>query len=175
MGELFESLPEEVRAHMKQLIEPAGLGKMDDAEELLARSWHEKQSAFNGHSAERGMEMVESFTKDNPGAALAVTYSASLVGIGPLMECGRTIAYASLGARRDVPQLSVRQCAALAEDLRRGESAVFEEGPVQKTSPLFAIAAIGSELDPGNENAALVEITETLAHRFAEINDKRFS
>ena len=172
MGEYLERLPEMVREHVQGLVEPAGLGDLDDAEELLAQGWLEKHEAFEHHTAERGMITVESFEHDEPSGALIMTYSGSIVSIGPVSEGERDVAYASIGLRRDVPQMSVKQDSRLAAPVRLNEVVRFTEGPVQQTSPAFAIAVFQKALPPARENAALVEVTQVLAERFVDINNE---
>ena len=173
MGEYFEALPEEIREHIRKLAAPAGLRAGAEAEETLAQGWHEKHQAFARHTAERGMVSVDAFRRDDPGGALAMTCSGSILSIGPLIDGARSVAYASIGARRDVPQMSVTQGAALARDLSVGESAEFIDGPVSKTSPVFAVAVFHQQLEAQAENTALVVVTDVLAQRFAQINRER--
>ena len=173
MSEYLDSLPQEVRDHLTKLAGSSGIDPRSDAAETLARGWHEKHEAFLRHTAERGMVPVETFARDNDGGALAMTYSGSIVSIGAVAHGSRGVAYASIGERRDVPQMSVTQGALLASDLRRGESAELIDGPVQKTSPLFAIATFPAAVESAAENAALVEVTDVLARRFVEINRDR--
>jgi hypothetical protein len=170
MGEYLDKLPERVREHVRLLVEPAGLTDVDDAEELLAEGWHEKHLAFEHHTASRGMVLVDSFARAETTGALVMTYSGSIVSVGPMLDGERDVAYASIGVRHDVPQMSVKQDSKLASDVARDQTVVFEDGPVQKTSPVFAIAVFQKALPPAKENAALVEVTEVLTERFVDIN-----
>lgn len=101
-----------------------------------------------------------------------MTYSGSIVSIGPMSGGERDVAYASIGARRDVPQMSVKQDSRLGLDVKVDEVIRFEEGPVQKTSPVFAIAVFQKALPAAKENAALVEVTQVLTERFVSINNE---
>ena len=170
MGEYLDKLPERVRDHVRLLVEPAGLKDVDDAEELLAQGWLEKHLAFEHHTANRGMVAVESFARAETTGALVMTYSGSILSIGPVLDGERDVAYASIGARRDVPQMSVKQDSKLSADVTRDRAVVFEDGPVQKTSPVYAIAVFKTALPPAKENAALVEVTQVLTERFVDIN-----
>ena len=172
MGENLDKLPERVRDHVRRLVEPAGLADVEDADELLAEGWLEKHAAFEKHTAERGMALMDSFSKDEAGGALAMTYSGSIVSIGPLVDGERDVAYASIGVRRDVPQMSVKQDSHLAADVEVDRVCELAEGPVQRTSPIFALAAFQKALPPAKENAALVEVTQVLTERFVDINNE---
>jgi hypothetical protein len=153
-------------------VEPAGLADTENAEELLAQGWLEKHEAFEHHTTARGMIPVDSFKRDEPSGALIMTYSGSIVSVGPMTDGERDVAYASIGVRRDVPQMSVKQDSRLATDARKDEVLQFREGPVQQTSPVFAIAVFQKALPPARENAALVEVTQVLAERFVDINNE---
>lgn len=172
MAEHLDKLPERVREHVRGLVEPAGLKDVEDAEELLAQGWLEKQGAFERHTAERGMTLVDSFSASEATGALAMTYSGSIVSIGPLADGERDVAYASIGVRRDVPQMSVKQDSRLADDVSVDRVIEFTEGPVQKTSPVYVIAVFQKALPPAKENAALVEVTQVLTERFVDINNE---
>jgi hypothetical protein len=172
MADHLERLPERVREHVRGLVEPAGLTDVENAEELLAQGWLEKHEAFEHHTADRGMQLVDSFSATEASGALAMTYSGSIVSIGPMTDGERDVAYASIGLRRDVPQMSVKQDSRLADDIRTDTAIHFAEGPVQKTSPIFAIAVFQKALPPAKENAALVEVTQVLTERFVDINNE---
>jgi len=170
MGEYTERLPDEIREHLRSLVEPAGLADDPDAEELLAQGWHEKHEAFERHTSERGMIGVDTFEQDDPRGVLVMTYSGSILSVGPVLDGDREVAYASIGVRRDVPQLSVRQDSSLADDVLKGKPAKMITGPVSRTSPVYAIAVFQSALEPYKENAALVEVTQVLTKQFVDIN-----
>ncbi len=115
---------------------------------------------------------AESYSKDEGTGALMMTYSGSIVSIGPMTDGARDVAYASIGIRRDVPQMLVTQDTRLARDVTLGDVVQFEEGPVQKTSPVYAITVFDEALPPARENAALAELTEALTERFVDINNE---
>jgi hypothetical protein len=170
MGEYVDKLPERIREHILSLVGPSGLADDPDAEELLAQGWVEKHEAFERHTAERGMVGVESFPADDPRGALIMTFSGSILSVGPIFEGNREIAYASIGVRRDVPQMSVRQDSALADMVKKDSPVTMITGPVARTSPVYAIAVFEGALEPYKENAALVEVTQVLTKQFVDIN-----
>ena len=172
MAERLNELPERVREHVRQLVEPAGLADVTNAEELLVNGWLEKHEAFQHHTADRGMKLVERFGKEETSGALVMTYSGSIVSIGPVVDGERDVAYASIGIRRDGPQMSVKQDSGLAVDVVTDSVIEFAEGPVLKTSPVFAVAVFQKALPAAKENAALVEVTQVLTERFVDINNE---
>jgi len=172
MGEFLDRLPSKVREHVRLLVEPAGLSDLENAEELLAQGWLEKSDAFTHHTADRGMMPFETFSRGETTGALVMTYSGSIVSIGPVADGDRDVAYASIGARRDVPQMSVKQDSRLALDVHVDDVIQFDEGPVKRTSPVYSIAVFQKALPAEKEHAALVEVTQVLTRRFVDINNE---
>ncbi len=172
MGEYFSSLPEQVRRHLRGLVRSSGSPDQTAAEEQLAQGWYAKNQAFKSHTGNHDMVSVDFFQAANPGGALAVTLSGSILSVGPIVDGGRAVAYASIGTRRDVPQMSISQNIGLANDLRLGEPATFENGSIEKTSPVFTIAIFQKVLEPETEKNALARITELLAEQFVAINQE---
>jgi hypothetical protein len=170
MGEYFSSLPEEVRKHLRALVKSSGSPSPAEAEEQLAQGWQAKNQAFTSHTATHDMVGVDFFQAGNPGGALAVTLSGSILSIGPIVEGGRAVAYASIGTRHDVPQMSISQDVKLAADVTRGKPALFSSGSIEKTSPIYAIAIFQKVLAPETEANALARITDLLAEQFVAIN-----
>ena len=113
---------------------------------------------------------VDAYSKDEAKGALIMTYSGSILSIGPMDDGERDVAYASIGVRRDVPQMLVNQSSRLGREVTVDDVVNFDEGPVAKTSPVYAIAVFTETLPPTSENAALVELTQALAERFVDIN-----
>jgi hypothetical protein len=171
MGNNLNRLPERVREHVRQLVEPAGLAGVEGAEEQLAEGWLEKHKAFDQNTAARGMAPAADFSADEVGGALVMTYSGSIVSIGPMVDGQREVAYASVGARRDVPRMTSRQDSRLAADIAVDRIIEFDPGPVVKTSPVFAITVFRKALPPAKEQAALAEVTQVLTERFVVIDN----
>jgi len=110
--------------------------------ETIAQGWLEKLAAFERIVADRGLKEATVFPEDAPDGAIALTFSGSLVTIGPLSRRGRRIAYASIGGRTDVPEIQVKDNARLDGDLGGYAPAKFIKGPVKQTSPLYKIAMV---------------------------------
>jgi hypothetical protein len=142
----------------------------DESVEKISQGWLEKKDSFEQQIEKQSMEELESFAKDEERGALAMTYSGSLITIGPLQDDKRRVEYASIGLRQDVPDNAVDDSSSLAEDLSIDSEAVFEQGPIQKSSPIFKIAVYTEELDPDLEEEKLLEATQILTEEFVEVN-----
>jgi hypothetical protein len=170
MGEYFDQIPEVIQPHIEQIAKTSGLPEGDESVEKISQGWLEKKDSFEQQIEKQSMEELESFAKDEERGALAMTYSGSLITIGPLQDDKRRVEYASIGLRQDVPDNAVDDSSSLAEDLSIDSEAVFEQGPIQKSSPIFKIAVYTEELDPDLEEEKLLEATQILTEEFVEVN-----
>jgi len=170
MGAKFDSLDGFIQDHVKQLLKSSGLPDGDDSLEDLAVAWLEKKEAFEASVSSNGMEEVDFFAADSAQGALLMTYSGSLVNIGPLVEGVRHCEYASIGLRADVPQEAVEENSNLESDVETDSVASFKKGPIRKTSPILKIAHFKKKMAPQIEEAKLSEVTQIISEEFVEVN-----
>ncbi len=170
MGEFLDQIPEDIQRHIKDLTKTSGLGDDDESVEKMAQAWLEKKDCFEAKISEQNMEEIESFSKDDEKGALALTYSGSLINIGPLAEGARKVEYTSLGVRTDVPQSASGDDAKLGADVEVGKGAEFEVGPVKSTSAIHKIAVCKEDLSMEEQVEALGNTTIMLSEDFVKIN-----
>lgn len=170
MGERFDSLPPYIQDHIRQLVKPSGLSEGDESLEALAGAWNEKQELFAQEAATHDMEEVDFFEKTEERGALAMTWSGSLVNIGPLVDGKRVCEYSSIGLRKDVPDSAKEEESVLEADLESDKVAAFAKGPVRKTSPLLKIAVFKKEMPPAVEEEELAALTQVIGDSFVEVN-----
>ena len=163
MGDYFAKVPEEVQNHLKQLSGSINLPEGEDALEVLARGWLEKEEHFNKQVSERNLEESDVYAVDEPRGGLIMTQSGSLLTIGPLEDNGRRVEYASIGLRTDVPERAEKSGSTLKGDVVPGESAEFLIGPILKSSPVYKIVVIQDE-------DLLMDVTQVLADDFIKVN-----
>ena len=116
------------------------------------------------------MEELDSFEKEDERGAIALTYSGSIVNIGPLVDEVRNVEYTSIGLRSDVPDSADNDASKLAGDVKIDDNIDFEVGPVKSTSPIFKIAVCKGDLSAEEQEEALKETTIALSDEFAKIN-----
>jgi len=170
MGEHYQAVAEQVRDHLKDLVKTAGLPDTEESLEILAQGWLEKQASFHEQTKSNEMEEADTFELEHGRGALVMTYSGSLLTIGPETEEGRTVEYASIGLRKDVPELLRRSASVLTGDVTKGEPVEFEVGPIKTSSPVYAIAVAREELSPEAEEELLGQVTLMLTEDFVEVN-----
>ncbi len=170
MGKNFDSLEGFIQAHINQLFQTSGLADGDESLEVLATAWLEKKLRFEQTVAQNEMEEVESFKATDQHGAILMTYSGSLVNVGPLQNGTRKVAYASIGLRKDVPQQESRDQCVMDSDLKTDATANFKQGPIRRTSPVLKIACFRSSLAPTVETERLNELTSTISTSFVMVN-----
>ncbi|AHC16385.1 hypothetical protein [Salinispira pacifica] len=169
MGEQFDSVEKEIQEHLSKLVKTAEIAG-DDPLEQLAGAWLEKQSAFFEQTKQREMEEVEELEEQDARGALILTYSGSLISLGPMGEDGREVEYVSIGLRQDVPESASAEHSNLSVDLKLGVAAEFSGGPITKSSPVYAIAVLKEDLSEDEGLEVLGDVTMMLTQDFVDIN-----
>jgi nucleoid DNA-binding protein len=170
MKDLSQKLPEGILRHLKGVIASSGLPFTEETLEALVKAWVEKQRMFEGQTRALDMQDARDFRFDDPRGVLLLTYSGSLVSLGPLEEAGRHVEYASIHLRTDVPHLVRVERVKLESGLVQHEAATLLGGPIRKTSPLLKIAVCAPEVPPEEQVVRIREATLFLTDGFARIN-----
>lgn len=84
--ETFNTLSDVIQNHIKQIAKTSGLPIGDETYEALASAWVEKKQCFEDGISENNLEEIDFFPKDNDKGAIVLTYSGSLITIGPLVD-----------------------------------------------------------------------------------------
>ncbi len=166
----IEEQNDKIRQHIQQLVKSAGLPDTEESLDSLERAWQEKLDSFEKQVEERDMEQVEEFDAEDERGALLMTYSGSLINLGPRGDDGRFVAYHSIGMRNDVPESAETDNTDLADDLQVDDGAAFTNGPIKKSSPIFKIAVIVEEMGEEEQEELLAEVTQMLTEDFIEVN-----
>jgi hypothetical protein len=175
MGEFLEKIPEDIKGHLREITKTSGLPPGDESVEKIAKVWLEKKQVFEDKIGEMGMEEVDYISVDDERAALAITYSGSLVNIGPIINGVRNAGYISIGLRRDVPDAAVKEGSKLAKDVEVDRQIEFETGPVKNTSPIFKIAVLTEELPAIEQEEKINQATLVIQEEFVEVNKTMIS
>jgi len=172
VGLFLNQVPEDIRQHIRDLSGSSGLGSNEASVEKMAQSWLEKMRCFEEKIKEQDMEEIVYFEKKEGRGALILTYSGSLLNLGPLSDGIRQIEYSGIGIRTDVPEAAVRGESKLACDISVGAEAVFEAGPVKKTSTVHKIAVLRENKSIEEQMEALNNTRDSLSGDFIKINKK---
>ena len=167
---MFENLPDGIKNHLTALVRTAGLDDSEETLEALASAWTEKLNSFQAETSMLGMEEIDRIEKDDPQGVLAMTYSGSLLNIGPELDGSRKVQYASIGLRKDVPETAEKGSSILASDVELDEKVVFSTGPIKSSSPVFKIAIVKGVTDPKKQVETIDQATQILTEDFVEAN-----
>lgn len=166
----FQQLSDQIQNHIRQICKTSGLPQSDESLEQLAAAWLEKNKLFDEATAEQNMEQLSFYDKDESRGALILTWSGSLLTLGPLVDGKRRCEYQSVGLRTDVPQAAVHEAAVLASDLEADAIVSFSVGPIQQSSPVYRIAIQSEKLPTDQAEKLLTAINQNLAEDFVEVN-----
>lgn len=170
MGEQLDRIPVEIRSHLENITETSGLPPTEDSLEMIAASWLQKKKRFEEQTASLRMLPVRELGKTDSRGALMLTYSGSLISVGVPSGEFRWAEYASIGLRRDVPDVATSEQTVLENDLQVGSPLRFRSGPVLQSSPLLQIAVCDGEVSPQEQERRIREATAFLTEEFVRIN-----
>jgi nucleoid DNA-binding protein len=170
MGQYMDRVPERLRPHVEKITRTSGLADSAESRELMARAWLEKVELFERQTRALEMTEVSELREEDPRGALALTWSASLVSLGPRRQGTRRMEYASIQLRRDVPALAVVEAARPLGPLAPDRPADFASGPVRSTSALLRIAVCAPEVGLEEQERRIREATIFLTNGFVKIN-----
>jgi hypothetical protein len=170
MGQYLDQIPENIQVHIREITKTSGLPYNEESIEKIAESWLEKKRTFEEEIANMNMEEIGHFEKDDTRGALVMTYSGSLVNVGPIVDGSRKSAYASIGLRKDVPEMVSKEGSNLAKDIIIDEPVEFSVGPVKKTSPIFKIIVCKDTLSADEQQEKINVAATTMIDEFVEVN-----
>jgi hypothetical protein len=170
MGEYMDQIPEKLHDHLREITRTSGLPDEEDSIEKMAKGWVEKNEAFNQKVGELNMEDVDTLEADDERGAVAMTYSGSLVMIGPLVDGSRKAQYVSIGLRGDVPGIVDKEESVLDGDVMVDQTIGFRVGPVKNTSKVYKIALLTEDISPEEQEERMVEATQVISQKFLEVN-----
>lgn len=166
----FNSLSPEIQQHLRQIARTSGLPQNDESLERLATAWKDKETIFEKSLADNKLVDMAFYGRTEPRGALVLTWSGSIISIGPLVDGNRRCEYTSIGLRADVPPAATDETAELAADLEVDEPVQFNKGPIRTSSPVYKIAVFSEALEPETEEAMLTQVSQDLADDFATVN-----
>jgi len=166
----FEDLPAAIQNQLDSLIKDSGLPEDEETRDKLAAIWQKKYNLFTGQVSSLGMDFLSEMAQDDPRGAILLTYSGSLISLGPMRGKSRWLEYASIKFRTDVPELVHGDKVDIVGPIRRDAAAVFEGCPVKRSSSLFRIAVCPEGTSADDQERRIREATIFLTNGFVKLN-----
>lgn len=170
MGQYFSQIPDNLKGHVKELADMAGIDNNESILEKISQGWLEKHRLFSEQAKNLNMVEVEKMDKDNDKGVLALTYSGSLISLGCWVSGSRWAEYASIGLRHDVPGLAKSKETNIKTDISIGSTISFTSGPVKSTSQILKIAVCEDDIPIAEQEKRIREATIYLTNQFVEVN-----
>ncbi len=168
----FKKLPKDVQNHLMSLSGISDMTATPAFQDLLAEAWNRKEKIFTDQVNSFGMRMEHQLSSDEKRAFLVLTYSGSILGVGPVLSKGvREIVYASIGFRKDVPEQLKENKMRLKNSVRIDQIIEFTGGSLKKSSPVYKIAVMTSELQPFDQTRQIEEAANIITREFVTINN----
>ncbi len=165
-----KEIPAEVAAHLSELVKSSDevWAREEGALDKLRNLWQDKQRLFTEQIELMGMEFIDSAAADDPRGMILITFSGSLVALGPGVE--RKFAYASIKMRSDVPDILNAENSTVTDTVKVGVGASFDGAPVKKTSAIYRIAAVPASLSFDEQESRIREAMVFLTASFVHLN-----
>lgn len=159
-------IPAQVQRHLAAIA-----ADMDDlpeerAMELLVEAWLAKRALYEEQTLAVGMKPVQRIDADDGRGVLLLTWSGSLIALGPATDDGRSLHYVRIGPRSDGPE-SVSDPQVLVDGaIERDKPIRFASGPISRSSEVLEIAVFDVDTTPADQHERLRQAMIFLSNGF---------
>ncbi len=167
---VFLSLPEEIQAQINALLDQGDQESIDRKREHYAEIWQNKYDLFVSQIRNVGMELVQELDDYDTRGAILLTYSGSLISLGPRRNDSRWLEYASIKFRSDVPDYVNGQGVGIDGAITCDAVAEFSGSPLKKSSSVYRIAVCPEGTSESDQEQRIREATIYLTNGFIKIN-----
>ncbi len=162
---------EKIKVHLLKLVKTLGLKDAQESLEILISGFTEKLISYEKQVSEFNLLDVTEFNDGEDSGVLVITYSGSLLSIGPKINGKRTAQYISIGLRKDVPEIAAQEFSELDGNFKVDEVVKFIIGPIKSSSSIYKIAKVNNKLNALEQEELLGDVTKILIEDFVEVNN----
>ena len=178
----FEDLPKRIQRHLQSITESSGLPPGEDSLARITANWVEKRDLFEEQTELLDMRDIEELSPEDGRGVLVLTYSGSLVSLGPAgatpgagaggesEPVGRHFEYASISLRADVPNLVREENVRLEGPVRRDAPAQFSNSSIEQISPVLRAVTCAPDVSAADQERRIREATIFLTNGFVKLN-----
>lgn len=168
----MNDLPDGVKQHLAGLAQD--LGREEDEAYLanLVAVWKRKASLFEDQARLLQLDVVDSVPSHDPRGALVLTYSGSLLSIGPATNrtLGRWLEYSSIKLRTEVPDVIADRGISMPKGITVGAPVEIGGSQVSRTSNAHSIAVCPAGLEEDEQDRRIRESTIYITNGFMKYN-----
>jgi nucleoid DNA-binding protein len=167
-----KDLPDGVKQHLVGLAREQGQEEDEAYLANLVAVWKRKASLFEDQAHSVHLDLVDSVPGHDPRGALVLTYSGSLLSIGPATNrtLGRWLEYSSIKLRTEVPDVVIDRGISVPKGIRVGEPVEIDGSQVSRTSNAYSIALCPTDLEEDEQERRIRESTIFIANGFMKYN-----
>lgn len=168
----MSDIPEGVRSHLRGLATELGLAGNEGFLLDLTAVWRRKAALFEDQARSVHLALVDEVPPNDPHGALVLTYSGSLLSLGPDTDrtLGRWLEYSSIKLRTDVPDVVTDRGVSIPEGMRRASPILLGGSQITRTSPVHSIAVCPADLGEDDQEKRIRESTIFLTNGFMKFN-----
>ncbi len=168
----YEKLSGEIQRQLTALAADAGKQGDRDFLELMAGVWQRKESLFELHARQSGLEICDVLPAGDSRGFMALSYSGSLLAVGPDNDdtAGKWLEYSAIKLRTDVPDIIADQMISLPGEVRCGHPIVFINSRISTTSPVYRLAVCPEDLEKDQQDRLIREGSIYVTTGFMKFN-----
>jgi len=170
MTNAFNNLPEKIQRQIASITKYSSLQYNNDSIEKIALLWIKKEEAFKEELKKQNMLETDYIELNNKNACIIMTYSGSLLKIGPEINKKRQVEYTSIGLRKDVPDHLLIDNVILGYDIIKDEPIDFFESRIKTTSPVYKIGICRDDSPIKDQTDTINKATDFILYNFIELN-----
>jgi nucleoid DNA-binding protein len=166
----LKGLPEAIQQHLLNIAAESSRGTDENYINELAKSWSRKVHLFDEQIRAVQLDLVQKIDEGDVRGILALTYSGSLLSLGPKNGDGRWMEYSSIKLRTDVPDIIVEKNGDVIGSLEVDRGISLSNSKVKQTSAVYKLAICPKKLSIDEQEKRIRESTIFLTNGFMKYN-----
>lgn len=166
-----DQLTDRIRRQIESVAADSGLPPGDDSIRRITDNWLAKRRLYHEQTDSLRMVAAEAIEIDDPNGMLLLTYSGSLIVLGPADNDGaRALEYVSIALRTDVPHILRAAGARVRARVVVDQPLVLGDAPLEHSSDLLSIATFDQSVSAADQNERLRQAAIFLTNGFVRAN-----
>lgn len=159
-------IPAPVQRHLAAIAADLEDLPEETAMERLVTAWREKRALYEEQTVAVGMTPTRKIDDDDRRGVLLLTWSGSLIALGPAADDGRSLHYVRIGPRSDGPESVSDPHVQVDGAIECDKPVRFTAGPISRSSEVLEIAVFDTDTTPADQHERLRQAMIFLANGF---------